>query len=54
MRDVTTIRHAARWAWPTTRRPAGISLWARFWLRLGFYASLGLATWGHWWHAVRP
>lgn len=51
---MTTLRRAVRWAWPTDRRPAVTSLWACFWLRLGLYASLGLAAWGHWWHAVRP
>lgn len=51
---MTTIRRAARWAWPTGPQPVRVSLWARFWLRLGLYASLGLATWGHWWYAVRP
>ena len=47
---VTTTRH------PNRRRPDA-SLRAAlygFTLRLGVYGSLGLATWAHWWVAVRP
>lgn len=35
---------------PYTRRDA----FRGFLLRLGLYGSLGIAAWGHWWHAVRP
>lgn len=51
---MTALRRTARWAWPTDRQPATISLWTRFWLRLGLYAAIGIASWGHWWYAVRP
>jgi len=51
---MTTLRRTIRWAWPTDQRPVGIPLCVRFWLSLGLYGSLGLATWAHWWCAVRP
>lgn len=51
---MTTLRRAARWAWPTDRRQPAVPLWTRFWLHLGVYAAIGIYLWGHWWYAVRP
>lgn len=55
--DMTTLRRAAHWAWPTTarRRPPHTwvdALWV-FTIRLGIYGVLGCLYWVAWWNVTR-